>query len=123
MPQTAIAFGAALTLLGIAFYGATGAASPTALIPALVGILMALSGGLALRPGLRAHAMHAAALVGTLGFLGCLPGLVRLPSLLAGSSIARPLAVIEQSITAVLCLVFVGLCVRSFLRARRDRAA
>lgn len=123
MPQAAIAFGVVLSLVGLAFYAGTGAASPTALIPALVGVLMVLAGGLALRRGLRAHAMHLAALVGTLGFLGCLPGLVKLPLLLAAVPVARPLAVIEQSITAVLCLVFVALCVRSFVRARRTRTA
>ena len=108
---------------GIAFYAATGAVSPTALIPTLVGILMVVAGGLALRQGLRAHAMHLAALVGTLGFLGCLPGLVKLPCCWAAAPVARPLAVVEQSITAVVCLVFVALCVRSFVRARRTRTA
>ncbi len=121
MPQAAIAFGVVLSLVGVAFYAATGAASPTALIPALVGLLMILAGGLALRQGRRAHAMHAAALVGTLGLLGSLPGLLKLPLLLGAAPVARPLAVVEQSITAVLCLVFVALCVRSFVRARRTR--
>jgi hypothetical protein len=123
MPQAAIAFGVVLSLVGVAFYAATGAISPTALIPALVGILMILAGGLARREGLRAHAMHVAALVGTLGFLGCLPGLVKLPVLLGDGVVARPLAVVEQSITVVLCLVFVTLCVRSFVKARRARRA
>lgn len=123
MPRTAIAFGVVLSLIGIAFFAATGAASPTALIPAFVGILMILAGAVARREGLRPHAMHAAALVGTLGFLGCLPGLVRLPSLLAAASVPRPLAVVEQSLTAVVCLVFVALCVRSFVKARRARTA
>ncbi len=123
MPRAAIAFGVVLSLIGIGFYVATGAAHPTALIPTLVGILMILAGALALREGLRAHAMHVAALVGTLGFLGCLPGLVKLPLLLGGSPVARPMAVVEQAITAVVCLVFVALCVRSFVRARLTRTA
>ncbi len=123
MPQAAIAFGVVLSLIGVVFYVASAAVSPTALIPALIGVLLILAGALALREGLRAHAMHLAALAGTLGFLGCLPGLVKLPSLLAGAAVARPLAVVEQSITAVVCLVFVALCVRSFVKARRARTA
>jgi hypothetical protein len=34
--------------------------------------------------------------------------------------VARPAAVAAQSLTAVLCLVFVGLAVRSFIQARRE---
>ncbi len=123
MPQTAIAFGVVLSLIGVAFFAATGAASPTALIPAFIGILMILAGAVARREGLRRHGMHAAALVGTLGFLGCLPGLARLPSLLGAAPVLRPLAVVEQSLTAAVCLVFVALCVRSFVKARRARTA
>jgi hypothetical protein len=122
MPQAAIAFGVVLSLIGVVFYVATAAVSSTALIPTLVGVLLILAGALSLREGLRAHAMHLAALVGTLGFIGGLPGLVKLPALLGGGSIARPMAVVEQSITAVVCLVFVALCVRSFVRARLTRA-
>jgi hypothetical protein len=123
MPRAAIAFGVVLSLIGILFYVVTAAVSPTALIPTLIGLLLILAGALALREGWRAHAMHLAAMVGTLGLLGCLPGLVKLPVLLAGSPVARPMAVVEQSITAVVCLVFVALCVRSFVRARRSRTA
>jgi lysylphosphatidylglycerol synthetase-like protein (DUF2156 family) len=119
MPQTAIVFGALLCLVGVGFYAGTGAASVTALIPAFIGLPLALAGALARRDGWRRHAMHAAALLGTLGFLGSLRGALRLPALLAGGEVARPAAVAAQAITAALCLAFVALCVRSFLRARQ----
>jgi lysylphosphatidylglycerol synthetase-like protein (DUF2156 family) len=119
MPQTAIVFGAFLCLVGVGFYAGTGAASVTALIPAFIGLPLALAGALARRDGWRRHAMHAAALLGTLGFLGSLRGALRLPALLAGGEVARPAAVAAQAITAALCLAFVALCVRSFLRARQ----
>ncbi len=123
MPRVAIAFGVILLLIGVGFYAATGAASVTALIPAFLGIPMALAGLVALRQQLRAHAMHATAFIGTLGFLACVPGLLKLPALLRGAPVLRPVAVVEQALTAVVCLVFVALCVRSFINARRSRAA
>ncbi len=64
-----------------------------------------------------AHARHArAALVGIIGFLGSVSGLIKLPSLLAGGQFERPHAIVLQSIMAVLCLIFIGLCVKSFIR-------
>jgi lysylphosphatidylglycerol synthetase-like protein (DUF2156 family) len=121
MPQTAVAFGVLLCLVGVGFYAGTGGASVTALIPAFIGLPLVLAGALARREGLRRHAMHAAALLGTLGVLGSLRGAVKLPALLAGGEVARPAAVAAQSVTALLCLSFVALCVRSFVNARRER--
>ena len=51
-------------------------------------------------------------------------GLPKLFTLLTGGSVERPNAVYAQSVTALLCLVFVGLCVNSFIQARlRQRRA
>jgi hypothetical protein len=71
------------------------------------------------------HAMHGAALIGLLGFFGSVSGLPQLMKLIAGDSIARPVAAVSRSIMAVLCLAFVVLTVRSFVAARiaRKRAA
>jgi hypothetical protein len=121
MPQIAVAFGVLLCLVGVGFYAGTGGASVTALIPAFIGLPLVGAGLLARREGLRRHAMHAASLLGTLGLLGSLRGAVKLPALLAGGEVARPAAVAAQSVTAILCLVFVALCVRSFVHARRER--
>jgi uncharacterized membrane protein len=121
MPQIAVVFGLLLCLVGVGFYAGTGAASVTALIPAFIGLPLVVAGLLARREARRRHAMHAAALLGTLGLLGSLRGAARLPALLGGGEVARPAAVAAQSITAALCLVFVALCVRSFVNARRDR--
>ena len=49
-------------------------------------------------------------------------GLMGLPALLSGSEVERPAAVVSQSIMAILMAVFVGLCVRSFIAARRARS-
>jgi lysylphosphatidylglycerol synthetase-like protein (DUF2156 family) len=117
-----IGFGVVLVALGLGFYFATGQVSPTALIPAGFGVVLALLGVIALKERLRKHAMHLAAMVGLVGFLiPAVMGLPKLPALLSGEA-ARPAAVVEQLIMAGLCLLFVLLCVRSFIVARRNRA-
>jgi hypothetical protein len=123
MPYVTMALGSLLFLIGVGFYFGTGATSVTALIPAFLGIPIEIAGFLALREGWRKHAMHAAVLLALLGFLGSARGLVQLPALLRGAELARPAAVAAQSITAALCLVFVGLAVASFIRARREDGA
>lgn len=123
MPYVTMALGSLLFLIGVGFYFGTGATSVTALIPAFLGIPIEIAGLLALREGWRKHAMHAAVLLALLGFLGSARGLVQLPALLGGAELARPAAVAAQSITAALCLLFVGLAVSSFIRARRQDGA
>ena len=70
VPATTIAIGAALIVLGLGGYVLTGAVSLTALIPAAFGLLLVLAGVLARDDRKRMHAMHAAALIAILGFLG-----------------------------------------------------
>lgn len=118
MPSTSIACGALLILVGIIgyVYGLTNnAASVTALIPAFFGIVLVILGFLAKsKENLRKHLMHGAVLIGLLGFI--LP-LGRLLSKI--SSITLSAAVISQIAMALICLVFVILCVKSFIDARR----
>jgi hypothetical protein len=118
---TTIAFGVVLIVLGVAGYLGSGGVSMTALIPAVFGALLALFGVLARNEGMRKHAMHGAVLVGLLGFLGSARGLLQLPALLSGGEVARPTAVFAQSAMALLMLLFVVLCVRSFINARVRR--
>ena len=121
MANTSVGFGVALIVLGGAGYFATGGQSPTALIPAGVGLLLVVFGLLARNPKLRMHAMHGAALVGLVGFAGSVGGLGQLVKLIAGETIARPPAAIARSVMALLCLAFVALTVRSFIMARSAR--
>jgi hypothetical protein len=116
-----IGFGVVLIVLGAGFYFGTGQVSHTALIPAGFGVVLLLLGLIALKVHLRKHAMHLAAMVGLFGFLGgAIMGLPKLPELLSGTA-ARPAAVIEQLIMAAVCVLFVALCIRSFIVARRSR--
>lgn len=122
MANTSITVGVLLIVLGLWGYFGTGTTSPTALIPAAFGILLVISGAIARNPEKRKLGMHIAVVVSLLGFLGSVRGLTKLGTLLAGGDVARPAAVIAQSIMAILTGVFTVLCVRSFIAARRTRA-
>jgi uncharacterized membrane protein (UPF0136 family) len=121
LPNITIAIGVLLILVGLIGYFATGGVSPTALIPSAIGLVITIAGALALSEGRRKHAMHAAVAIALLGFLGTVKGLAKLPILLANGVVERPAAVVSQSITAILCIILVGLGVRSFIAARRNR--
>ncbi len=121
MPIIAIVFGIILDLLGTAGFLATGASHYTALIPAFFGTAILVCGIIGLKGGgVRKHAMHMAALLGFVGFVGGMArGLPKLGALLAGQPV-------EPSATAVwlqlsfgaVSLIFVAACVRSFVQAR-----
>jgi len=119
--RVTIGFGVVLIALGVVGYIGTGAVSITALIPAIFGAVLAILGWLALTDRFRRHAMHLAAAIALVGFLGAVPGLIGLMDLVSGAEVQRPAAVMSQSIMAILMAVFVGLCVRSFIQARRVR--
>ena len=118
MPNTSIIFGLLLTLIGVAgyVYGlTTGHASPTALIPAAFGILLAILGFIAKsNEGLRKHLMHAAVLIAFLGFIMTAGRL-----LMKINELSLGAAAISQISMAVVCLLYVILAVRSFVTARR----
>jgi uncharacterized membrane protein len=122
--KIAIVFGVLLILLGVVGYAMSEPRAVTALIPAFFGLPIAICGGVALNPGARKHAMHAAAALGTLGLLG-VAGMVipRAIKLAGGEPLARPLAFWMQTIMLLILIIFVGLCVRSFIEARRAREA
>lgn len=126
MPSTSILFGILLILLGVLgyAYGAmNGNASLTALIPSIFGVLLIAFGAAARSmENLRKHLMHGAVVVGLLGFLATASSFFKVPALLAGTA-ERPAAVVTQLAMSVICLVFVILCVKSFVDARRNRTA
>ena len=122
MPTTSIIFGTLLVLVGIIGY-AYGAmyseyASKTALIPAAFGLVLVLLGFVSQKKeNLRKHLMHAAILVALLGFIATAARLV--PRL---SGITFTAAEISQIATALICLIFVILAIKSFADARRNKA-
>src|SRR5437660_4655501 len=106
-------FGILLIGLGLGGFFGTGAEHYTALIPAYFGAALLVLGLLALKDGLRKHAMHLAAMVGLLGVVGALFRPAK--TLLSGDTFADPIPPTLQGIMALLCAVFVGLCVKSFI--------
>ena len=120
MPSTSIISGVLLILIGIMGYAFSifdGNTSLTALIPAAFGLLLVILGLLAKsKENLRKHLMHAAVLVGLLGFM--IPT-ARLVS--QGKNIQVSLAVLSQAAMALVCLFFVILSIQSFINARRNR--
>lgn len=101
----------------------TGTVSKTALIPAGVGGILGVLGLLALLgPGARKHAMHLAAMVGLLGAVGGFMPLFRQFSKTGAIDPTKPAAV-SGLLMVLICVAFVGLCVKSFIDARRARAA
>ncbi|MEZ6095679.1 MAG: hypothetical protein R3C03_15860 [Pirellulaceae bacterium] len=93
----------------------------TALIPSLFGCGLLLCGTLGLDERMRKHAMHAAALVATLGFLG---GAVRI-IMTAGKLMETGPSRATWFVIAmtVLCAVYVAMSIQSFRQALgwRDR--
>lgn len=120
MAKLTIVLANILILMGIGGYIASDMVSVTALIPAFFGVPLEILGWLALAESRRKHAMHGAVMVALIGFLGSAPGLLKVGTLFNGEA-ERPMAVGLQSAMAVLLAVYIGLCVRSFIAARKAR--
>jgi len=122
MAKITIVFGVLLLLLGAGAFVVLGH-HPHTLIPAGFGLLLVIFGALANTPDSKRRMlfMHIAVTVGLLGFLGTIPGIIGSIHLAAGQFVARPDAAKVQAIMGTLCFIFVALCVRSFIAARRAR--
>ncbi len=114
LAKSTILFGVFLIILGLIGYTTSFTQSTTALIPALLGMLLMALGGLALKETNRKVAMHVAALVGLIGFLGSASRFLMHPD---ASTFARQM----QAMTAIVCAAFLVLCAHSFVTARRNR--
>ena len=125
MAKLTIVFGILLVLIGIGGFVATGSAHPTALIPSGVGVLFVLFGFLAHTEDSKRRMiwMHVAVTVALLLFLGTIPADIDAYRLSKGVESPHPIAILEKSGMSLLCLLFVTLCIRSFIAARRLRTA
>ncbi|HZT80403.1 MAG TPA: hypothetical protein VFA26_09280 [Gemmataceae bacterium] len=119
MAPIAVICGLLLIAVGLVGY-LPGRASITALIPAFIGGPLVVLGLLAFKDSFRKHAMHLAAVLGLLGFLASVGNLVRIAVM--GKSFTDPPAV-SSAAMGLTCALFVALCVRSFVQARRARRA
>jgi hypothetical protein len=119
MAKITLVFAALLIALGLAGYLGTGSLHPTALIPTWIGLALGVFGFLAISPNesRRKLFMHVNVTIGLLGFLGTAVEIVR--SFVAAIS-PDPIALAAKITLAVLLLIYVILCVRSFIAARRS---
>ena len=124
MAKVTLVFAAMLIGLGLGGYLGTGSQHPTALIPAGFGLLLGLFGLLAMSPSesRRKLFMHINVTIGLVAFLGGAVEAVR------GYGHARSLglppdmiALASKATMAGLMLVYVLLCVKSFVDVRRSR--
>ena len=106
-----------LILLGVVGYIATGGASITALIPAMVGALFLVLALVARSPEARKHVMHATVAIALISVLGIAP---RIAGAVRDGELQRP-AVLAQIAMAAILAVYVLLGVKSFIDARRAR--
>lgn len=135
MAKITLIFALLLIALGLVGYFGTGAQHPTALIPAWFGIALALFGLLAMSPSesRRKVYMHINVTIGLLGFLGGLSEIIRsfvamnrtTAALARNSAVSASsnfaIAMTSKVIMTALLLIYVILCVRSFIAARRAR--
>ncbi len=124
MAPFALLFGTMMIGVGLIGYlapdtfGTSDKISGTALIPAYLGSVLILCGLVAFaKPTLRKHAMHFAAMIGLLGFIGGFMPLSRTDFNFSKAS------AVSGALLSGLSLLFVILCVRSFIAARKARQA
>lgn len=92
--------------------------SKTSLIPAGVGAVFLVCVGVIIwNNNLRKHVMHFAAVVGLVGVLGGF-----MPVMRSGLDLNK-IGVKIGLLMSLICAVFVGLCVKSFIDARKARAS
>jgi hypothetical protein len=123
MAKVTLLFAVLLIVLGLVGFLCTGSAHPTALIPAWVGLALGLFGVLAISPQERRRMlfMHINVTIALLGFLGAaikaLSGYLHTAA--TGIDLDQFRALLSQLAMAVLLLIYVLLCVYSFIDARR----
>jgi hypothetical protein len=123
MAKVTLVFAALLVVLGLVGYLGTGSLHPTALIPAWIGLALGIFGFLAISPNesRRKLFMHINVTIGLLGFLGGAVEALRGYAHARAEGIAPdPIALASKLTLAVLMLIYVNLCIRSFIAARRS---
>lgn len=122
MWKVTIIYGVGMILLGVGTYLGTGMTSVTALIPSFIGAIFVVLGALATKEKLRKHVMHAAAALALLTIIATFSGVIATAQRLTGAEIPRPRAAFAQATACVLTICYLGMCIRSFIMARRKSA-
>jgi uncharacterized membrane protein (UPF0136 family) len=124
MAKVTIVFGVLLIVVGLVGFFGTGSAHPTALIPTWFGLALGVGGFLAISPneGRRKLFMHINVTIGTLGCIGAFVEALRGYGAARSAGLDPDMKAFAAKLAmAVLLLIYVNLCVRSFIQARRSR--
>jgi hypothetical protein len=125
MAKVSLVFAVLLAILGLGFYIGTGSQHPTALIPLWFGLALGVFGFLAISPneGRRKLFMHINVTIGLIGFIGAAVQAIReFGNARSLGENPNYVAIEAQAAMALLMLIYVLMCVRSFIEARRARA-
>jgi len=118
-----LVFAVLLVALGLAGYLGTGSLHPTALIPTWIGLALGVFGFLAISPDERRRKlfMHINVTIALIGFIGSTVEAIR-GYVHATSAGLQPdqIALASKVTLAGLLFIYVILCVRSFIAARRS---
>jgi uncharacterized membrane protein len=123
MAKVTLVFAVLLVALGLAGYLGTGSLHPTALIPTWIGLALGIFGFLAMSEdaGRRKLFMHVNVTIGLIGFLGGAIEAVRGYVHAKSAGMEPDMIALASKVTlAALMLIYVMLCVRSFIAARRS---
>ena len=121
MARVTLLFAVLLIALGLLGFLGTGSVHPTALIPTWFGLALGIGGLLAISPSesRRKLFMHINVTIGLLGFLGAAVEAVRGCLHAASAGLAPDQIALASKLTmSGLMLIYVFLCVRSFINAR-----
>lgn len=121
IPRLTIIYSVLLIIIGIIGYIASGAASITALIPTFFGMILLLLGLLARKEHLRKLTTHIAVVLGLIGFVATAGAIGDLVAIISGEDVQRQLAVVIKSIMSILSLLYIIICTKSFINARRAK--
>jgi uncharacterized membrane protein len=122
MAKVTLIFAALLIALGLVSFLGTGSAHPTSLIPTWIGLALGIFGLLAISPneGRRKLFMHVNVTIGLIGFLGGAAEAVRGYIHATSAGLEPDLIALGTKLTlAGLMLIYIILCIRSFIAARR----
>jgi len=122
LAKLTIWFGVLIVLVSLGFWIGMGRTVTAALHPAGIGVLLIVCGALANTENLKKRMlwMHIAVTLGLIGFLTT--GIRAAIEMAKGTAMSmNPMGFEERVVIALISLIYVVLCVRSFISARRAR--
>jgi hypothetical protein len=118
MPLVGVVTAVSLILLSTVTLFISDSKSGTIFIPAGFGGLLGFFSALSFKASRLKMCMHIAATVGLLGMVGPVAMLTKKA---VKGELVRNLATYSQAIMGIICIAFVGLCVKSFIDVRKAK--